>query len=338
MKGLRIREARLPVFSANPVATAGPLLHTKAALQRAAAMPARNASLAGILMMLLGILLFSVNDVMGKWLVATYAIGQLLVIRSAAALILVAPFVVRQGIRRTLQPERLGLQALRVLFGSGEVALFYLAVSYLPLADTMTIWLAAPVWAVLLAALILGERVGTGRWLAVLAGFGGVALALNPTGASLSMPALVAVIGSFLFAAMMVTGRQLRGTPDVTLVAWQTLGALLVGLVLLPFGWVTPTLTDTALLALLGIVAMAAHLCVTRSLKLAEASIVVPYQYTLIVWALIFGWFVFGDWPTPAMLAGAALIVVAGMALMVLERRTSQPAEAASAQKAKTPA
>ena len=301
-------------------------------------MPARNASLAGILMMLLGILLFSVNDVMGKWLVATYAIGQLLVIRSAAALILVAPFVVRQGIRRTLQPERPGLQALRVLFGSGEVALFYLAVSYLPLADTMTIWLAAPVWAVLLAALILGERVGTGRWLAVLAGFAGVALALNPTGASLSMPALVAVIGSFLFAAMMVTGRQLRGTPDVTLVAWQTLGALLVGLVLLPFGWVTPTVTDTALLALLGIVAMAAHLCVTRSLKLAEASVVVPYQYTLIVWALIFGWFVFGDWPTPAMLAGAALIVVAGMALMVLERRTSQPAEAASARKAKTPA
>ena len=273
-------------------------------------MPARNASLAGILMMLLGILMFSVNDVMGKWLVATYAVGQLLVIRSLAALLLIAPFVVRQGISRTLRPERPGLQALRVLFGSGEVALFYLAVSYLPLADTMTIWLAAPVWAV------------------VLAGFSGVALALAPTGASFSMPALVALIGSVLFAAMMVTGRQLRGTPDVTLVAWQTLGALLMGLALLPFGWVRPSLADTALLALLGIVAMAAHLCVTRSLKLAEASVVVPYQYTLIVWALVFGWFVFGDWPTPAMLAGAALIVVAGMALMVLERRAPQHAAA----------
>ena len=291
-------------------------------------MPARNASLAGILMMLLGILMFSVNDVLGKWLVATYAVGQLLVIRSLAALLLIAPFVVRQGISRTLRPERPGLQALRVLFGSGEVALFYLAVSYLPLADTMTIWLAAPVWAVVLAAVILGERVGAVRWLAVLAGFSGVALALAPTGASFSMPALVALIGSVLFAAMMVTGRQLRGTPDVTLVAWQTLGALLMGLALLPFGWVRPSLADTALLALLGIVAMAAHLCVTRSLKLAEASVVVPYQYTLIVWALVFGWFVFGDWPTPAMLAGAALIVVAGMALMVLERRAPQHAAA----------
>lgn len=284
-------------------------------------MPIRNATLAGIVMMLLGILLFSLNDVMGKWLVATYTVGQVLLLRSAAALLVIAPFVVKQGIRRTLRPERPGLQMLRVALGSCEVALFYWAVSYLPLADTMTLWLAAPVWAVVLAALLLGERVDAGRWLAVVAGFVGVAVALNPSGQSLSLPALIALVGSLSFAAMMITGRQLRGTPDVTLVAWQTLGALLMGVALLPFGWVTPSLADAALLALLGIVAMVAHLCVTRSLKLAEASVVVPYQYTLIVWALVFGWLVFGDWPTPAMLLGAALIIAAGMALLVLERR-----------------
>jgi drug/metabolite transporter (DMT)-like permease len=284
-------------------------------------MPIRNATLAGIVMMLLGILLFSLNDVMGKWLVATYTVGQVLLLRSAAALLVIAPFVVKQGIRRTLRPERPGLQMLRVALGSCEVALFYWAVSYLPLADTMTLWLAAPVWAVVLAALLLGERVDAGRWLAVVAGFVGVAVALNPSGQSLSMPALIALVGSLSFAAMMITGRQLRGTPDVTLVAWQTLGALLMGVALLPFGWVTPSLADAALLALLGIVAMVAHLCVTRSLKLAEASVVVPYQYTLIVWALVFGWLVFGDWPTPAMLLGAALIIAAGLALLVLERR-----------------
>lgn len=289
-------------------------------------MPTRNATLAGIVMMLLGILLFSLNDVMGKWLVATYTVGQVLLLRSAAALAVIAPFVVKQGIRRTLRPERPGLQVLRVALGSCEVALFYWAVSYLPLADTMTLWLAAPVWAVVLAALLLGERVDARRWLAVVAGFVGVAVALNPSGQSLSMPALIALVGSFSFAAMMITGRQLRGTPDVTLVAWQTLGALLMGVVLLPFGWVTPSLADAGLLGLLGIVAMVAHLCVTRSLKLAEASVVVPYQYTLIVWALVFGWLVFGDWPTPAMLLGAALIIAAGMALLVLERRAGNSA------------
>jgi drug/metabolite transporter (DMT)-like permease len=292
-------------------------------------MTPRNATLAGTGLMLLGILMFSLNDVMGKWLVATYTVGQVLLLRSAAGLALLLPFVFRQGVMRTLRPERPGLQALRVLFGSGEVALFYLAVSYLPLADTMTLWLAAPVFVVVLAALLLGERVDAGRWLAVAAGFAGVVVALNPSAASLSMPALIALLGSVLFAAMMIAGRHLRGTPDVTLVAWQTFGALLMGLVLLPFGWVTPSLPDVGLLCLLGIVAMLAHLCVTRSLKLAEASVVVPYQYTLIVWALVFGWFVFGDWPTPAMLAGSGLIVAAGLALLVLERRAERvPVEA----------
>lgn len=284
-------------------------------------MPTRNATLAGIGMMLLGILLFSLNDVMGKWLVATYTVGQLLLIRSAAALVVLGPFIVRQGVMRTLKPERPGLQFARALLGSVESGLFYLAVSYLPLADTMTLWMAAPIWVVVLAALLLGEKVSAGRWLAVLAGFAGVIVTLSPTGASLSLPALVALAGSALFAVTMIAGRSLRGTPDVTLVGWQTFATLLVGAALIPFGWVTPTLLDAALLGLLGIVAMVAHLCVTRSLKLAEASVVVPYQYTLIVWALIFGWFVFGDWPTPAMLWGAGLIVAAGLALLVLERR-----------------
>lgn len=287
-------------------------------------MPSRHATLAGIVMMLLGILLFSINDVMGKWLVATYTVGQVLLLRSAAALVVIAPFVVKQGLSRTLRPDRPLLQALRVALGSCEVALFYWAVSYLPLADTMTLWLAAPVWAVVLAALLLGEKVDAGRWLAVVAGFIGVAVALNPTGQTLSMPAIIALVGSLSFAIMMITGRQLRGTPDVTLVAWQTFGAFVMGVILLPFGWVTPTLEDAGLLGLLGIVAMVAHLCVTRSLKLAEASVVVPYQYTLIVWALVFGWFIFGDWPTPTMLIGAALIIAAGLALLLLERRSAK--------------
>jgi drug/metabolite transporter (DMT)-like permease len=288
--------------------------------------PARNASLAGISMMLLGILLFSVNDVMGKWLVATYSIGQVLLIRSLAGLMVLAPFVIAQGWRRTLRPERPRAQALRVLFGCGDVALFYAAVSHLPLADTMTIWLAAPVFVVVLAAIILRETIDVRRWGAVAIGFVGVAVALGPSAASLSAPAGMAVLGSLCFSAMMIAGRQLRGTPDVTLVAWQTAGAALVGLALIPFGWVTPSLRDVGLLSLLGIVALMAHLCVTRSLKLAEASVVVPYQYTLIIWALVFGWFAFGDWPTPSMLAGAGLVTAAGLALLVLERRAATSA------------
>ena len=285
-------------------------------------MTTRNASLIGIATMLLGILLFSLNDVMGKWLVSTYTPGQLMLVRSAAALLVLSPFIFKQGIRRTLRPERRRLQWLRVAIGATESTLFYVCVAYLPLADTMTLWMAAPVWAVLLAALLLGEKVDTARWVAAGLGFLGVTLALAPSGASFSPPALLALTGSVLFAALLIAGRKLRGTPDVTLVAWQTFGSLLLGIALLPFGWVMPTLRDFGLLALLGVVALLGHLCVTRSLKLAEASVVAPYQYTFIIWALLFGWLFFGDWPTPLMLCGAGLIVAAGLALMLLERRT----------------
>ncbi|WP_449255903.1 DMT family transporter [Bosea sp. (in: a-proteobacteria)] len=287
-------------------------------------MTARNASLLGIATMLFGILLFSLNDVMGKWLVSTYTPGQLMLLRSAAALLVLSPFILKQGLRRTLRPERPGLQWLRVAIGASESTLFYVCVVYLPLADTMTLWMAAPVWAVLLAALLLGEKVEPARWAAAGLGFLGVALALAPSGASFSPPALLALAGSLLFAGLLIAGRKLRGTPDVTLVAWQTFGSLLLGLALLPFGWVTPTLRDFGLLALLGIVALLGHLCVTRSLKLAEASVVAPYQYTFIIWALLFGWLFFGDWPTLTMLCGAALIVVAGLALILLERRSAR--------------
>lgn len=291
-------------------------------------MPARNASLTGIAVMLLGILLFSLNDVMGKWLVSTYTPGQLMLIRSAAALLVLSPFILKQGIRRTLRPERPRLQLLRVAIGASESTLFYVCVAHLPLADTMTLWMAAPVWAVLLAALLLGERVDPARWAAAGIGFLGVMLALAPSGASLSLPALLALAGSMLFAGLLIAGRKLRGTPDVTLVAWQTFGSLLLGAALLPLGWVMPTLRDFGLLALLGVVALAGHLCVTRALKLAEASVVAPYQYTFIIWALLFGWLFFGDWPTPIMLCGAALIVAAGLALMLLERRSASAASA----------
>jgi hypothetical protein len=127
------------------------------------------------------------------------------------------------------------------------------------------------------------------------------------------VPALVSIAGSFCFAFMMLSGRALRGTPDKVLVFWQLAGSGLLGLATAPFGWVQPGAIDLLLLALLGIVAMIAHVCVSRALKLADASVVAPFYYSMLLWALIFGFFVFGDVPRPTMLAGAVIIVAAGL-------------------------
>ena len=118
----------------------------------------------------------------------------------------------------------------------------------------------------------------------------------------------------------MVCTRLVRGTSDTVLVTTQTAGALIFGAVIAPFTWTPLNWRDGALLVLLGVSAMVAHACVNRSLKLAPASTVVPYQYTMIVWAIILGCIFFDDVPRFAMLAGAAIIIVAGIYIFVRER------------------
>lgn len=280
----------------------------------------QHAALAGIGLMVLGIFLFSVNDVMGKWLVATYSVGQVLLIRSFAALVLLAPFIYREGIAPFRDMQRPGLQLLRVVLSTLEVACFYWAVAYMPLADVMTYYLAGPIYVTALSALILREKVGWRRWTAVLVGFCGVLIALQPSASTLTLPALVSLMGSFFFAVLMIATRRLRGTSDTVLVSGQTVAALVFGLVFAPADWVRPTLPDFAMLSLLGVVAMLAHVLVNRSLKLAPASVVVPYQYLLIVWAVIFGYFIFGDVPRASTLIGAGIIVGAGLFIFLREQ------------------
>ena len=278
----------------------------------------------GALVMLLGMLMFSLNDVMGKWLVGTYSVNQLMMIRSLAALVIIAPFIVKRGWRSFLIVDRPGLHALRAFLFAVEASAFYFAVAYMPLADTMTYWLAAPIYVAAASPFVLGEKVGWRRWTAILVGFLGVLIALEPSRNSFSLPAVIALVGSAAFAGAILLGRTLRETADMTLVFWQVVGALifsLAGLAIYPAGWTTPDLEATVLLGLLGIVAMMAHILVTRALKLADAATVVPLQYTLLFWAVIFGWLFFGDTPRITVLIGSVLIVASGLFIFFREQQ-----------------
>ncbi len=299
----------------------GTPVETPAAATAAESGDRRNMAVLGIGMMLLGILLFVLNDVMGKWLVATFSVGQVLLIRSIAAFMMLAPLIMREGAGPILKPARPGLQALRVLLSTVEVAFFYWAVSAMPLADVVAIYLSGPIWVTALAGPLLGEKVGWRRWAAVLVGFLGVVIALRPASSVFTVHSLIALLGSLAFALMMIASRALRGTSGTVLVTWQTAGALAFGLVVAPFDWVAPKPLDFALLGLLGVVATLAHMCVNRSLKLAPAAVVVPYQYTQIAWALLFGWLIFGDLPDPQMLLGAGVIVASGLYIFAREQK-----------------
>lgn len=280
------------------------------------------AGMAGPAVMLLGMLLFAMNDAMGKWLVASYGLGQVILIRSIAALLILAPFLWMAGRKPVLEAERPWLQFMRVVFSTLELFCFYYAVMYLPLADVMTYWLAAPIYVAAAAPFLLGEKVGWRRWTAIAIGFIGVVITLEPSSAMFTAPALISIIGTAAFAFMMLSGRSLRGTPDKTLVLFQTGGAAVVGLIAAPFGWTPITsANEILLLGLLGTVAMSAHMLVNRALKISDAATVAPLQYTLLLWAVVFGYFFFGEVPRLTMIVGATLIVGSGLFIFFREQQ-----------------
>jgi drug/metabolite transporter (DMT)-like permease len=251
--------------------------------------------------------------------VATYAVGQLLVLRACAALLVLTPMMWRQRAEFT-HLERPWLQLLRVLLSTLEVAAFFLATVYLPLADVITYYLASPIFVTALSPLVLREHVGWRRWTAVVIGFCGVLIALRPSAQTVSWPAMIALGGSVSFAVLMLITRMLRSTPDIVMASSQFAGTFLLGALMSPFGWVTPSLGSLGLFAIAGCTSVAALLCVNRSLKLAPASVVVPYQYSMIVWAVLFGYVVFGDVPSWATIVGAAIIIGAGFYIFLRER------------------
>jgi drug/metabolite transporter (DMT)-like permease len=273
----------------------------------------RSAALAGIGFMLMAVFLFALNSAIGKWLVAKYPVGEFMLIRSSFTLLFLSPFIWRAGRAAFAKAPKPGVQLLRVVLSSLEVAMFFWAVSYLPLADTTTFYLAGPIYVTALSVLLLRERVGWRRWTAVLIGFTGVVIALRPSSSSFTLPALIALSGSITYALVLITTRALRETNDVVLMATYFIGAVAFGLATVPFGWVPPTGYDLLCLAGVGFANIVAQFCVIRSLKLASASVVVPYQYTLIIWSVVFGWLMFAELPDSYTVAGAAIIVAAGL-------------------------
>ncbi|WP_207461598.1 DMT family transporter [Azospirillum sp. SYSU D00513] len=294
----------------------------------AIASPASD-SRAGILFMVLGMSLFTFNDALGKWLVADYSIAVVMAVRSLFAVAILMPFVTRQGLRRVFGGGRTGFHLLRVACVTGEMGLFYLAVRHLPLANVMTIYMAAPLMVTALSVVLLREKVGWRRWAAVLVGFGGVVMVLNPTGDFELMPSLIALLGTFVFSVGLITTRMLRESSSLTLVSYQTFGALFAGGVALPVAWTPPaTMTDFLLLGLLGVVALSAHVAMNRSLQISPAAVVVPFQYVSIVWAVALDLLVWGTAPTARMLLGAAVIIGSGLFIFYREQAVQQGAAA----------
>lgn len=276
----------------------------------------------GIGMMLLGIFVFATNDALGKWLVGAFSPGQLLLVRSVAGLAFLAPSIAQTGAARFRRSPRPGLQAVRVALSAAESLLFFYALTTLPLAEVMTYYMAGPIYVTALSPWLLGERVGWRRWSAVAVGFAGVVLALHPSAQKLSPQAVAALAGSFIYACFVMATRKLAGASGTVLMTAQLAASAALGGVLVALGgWRSPGWADFGLMLVLAAGSLAGNLCVNWALRLAPASIVAPFQYTLILWGVLFGYLFFGDVPSQLALAGAAVIVGAGLFIFLREQR-----------------
>jgi S-adenosylmethionine uptake transporter len=274
------------------------------------------------MLMLAAMVMFTLNDAIGKWLVATYPVGELIAIRSFAALAVLLPLAWRNGdLFRMLSLERPGLQLVRIVLVVVEVACFYWAVRYLPLADVFMFYLASPLFLTAFSVIFLKEKVGARRWAAVTIGFLGVILIFPPSEAIVSLPALIALTGSLSMALMLTLARALRTTGSLTLITSQTIAVAIGGTLTIPMAWVTPDAGDLALLCLLGFIATTAHYLMNKAVTTSPAAVVAPFQYTSIVWAIILGYLIWDDFPSLTALSGATLIVASGLFVLFRERR-----------------
>jgi drug/metabolite transporter (DMT)-like permease len=281
-----------------------------------------NASL-GALLTMLAMLCFASMDAISKSLVVEYSVPQLMWVRSGL-LCLFAWLVARpRGLVTALKSQRPGLQVFRSLVAVFEGAMFVLAFRYLPLADTHAVAATSPLIVIALGVWFLDERAGLARWLAVAAGFAGVMLIVRPGFRTLDWPLLLPLAGAVLWAGyQLLTRLNARfDAPDTSLL-WSAIVGFIATSFVGPFDWTWPTPLAWALMVAIAFIGAVAHYALIKALDYAEAGAVQPYSYTLLVWAAVMGWLVFGDIPDEWTILGAAIVVASGLYTWHHDRRT----------------
>ncbi len=291
--------------------------------------PSSNSSnpLAGIVMMTAATGFFITMNTLIKLVGPSYDPIQVTFIRNLVASFVIIPFIVRAGGMRVLKTGRPWLHAARSIGGVVSTVLYFYAFVRLPLADVMVISQAVPLFVAMLAALILKEQVGRRRWAAISVGFIGVLVTLDPSGA-IRPEAMVAVAATALWAMTVLVIRSLGSTESPYAVAFYYMvsGTLLTALVM-PWVWRTPSPDVLAMLVIAGVLGAFGQILMTYALKVAEASVVSPFNYTSILWGMMFDLLVWGMAPGTATLIGATIITSAGLYLLHREglRRKSRP-------------
>ena len=291
----------------------------------------------GILLKVYSAAMFALMGACAKVLMnAGVPVGQTMWARSLFAVLPILVVLAWRGtLASDLRTENPWAHAQRCVVGGLGMFLGFKALSLIPLTDATAIGYASPIFTVILAALILKEKVRIYRWSAVLCGLVGVLVMLWPTlgtgdyaNSNAFWGAVSGLAGAATGAFTTILVRQMTRTEGTyTIVFWFSVGGSMLALLSMPLGlvwpsmaWVWPTPAQIALLVVMGLVGGIAQITMTASFKYADASLVAPFDYTSLLFAFVIGWLMFGDLPTPWMIAGASIVILAGLFVIYRER------------------
>ncbi len=288
--------------------------------------------LRGILLFMSALMLFALLDATSKHLTASFAVPLLVWARYALHFVIMLVFVGPSMRLQLVRTDNLALQVVRALALVGTTGFAMMAFRSMPLAEATAVLFLAPLMVTLLAGPFLHERIGAGRWAAVIVGFAGVLLIARPGGALSLAGFLWALAGAACYAVYQVLTRRLsHAEHPLTLLFYTALVGTAVMSLALPWFWFefSPAPQQWLMIASLGFYGGVGHFILIRAFRLAPASTLTPFGYTQLVWAGLLGWAAFGHVPDLLSAAGMAVIAAAGLWLALGERRAPDQAGAA---------
>ena len=277
--------------------------------------------------MFISVCAFSLMDVLVKWSDA-YPVGQVLFFRGFCGIIPILFLIPRDRFLDFYKTTRPFLHFKRCLSGLIALVAIFIALRNLPLATVVSITFAAPIFTTIFSIFLLKEKVGLYRWLAVLVGFVGIIVITEPGFSSLNFYYIYPIIFCLGLSYVAIAIRKLSTTEPVWLISFFfSFSIAILGLLSLFQGWVMPNFLDLFLLSMVGILGGLANLWLSQSYKYSEVSLVTPLKYLALVFAIIFGYFIWSEVPTLKTLMGALLVILSSFIIfrreMILKNRLS---------------
>ena len=275
----------------------------------------RASNLAGIGFMVSGMFTMVLMDAVAKWLVeANVSPVQVLAIRSWIIIFVILLVLFARKEVNALKTKRPIAHGVRGALGFAAPLCFFLALKRLPLADATIVFFASTFILTAMSALVFKERVGVHRWGAVITGFAGVLIAVNPQGDGELSAYLLVLCSAFVYAMLLLTGKRLAEKDSViSLVFSFNLMLGVVSTLLLPLVWIPVTWTIVGILLLLALLALCEHYLLTAAFSKAQISAIAPFEYTSVVWATLIGYLIWLDIPSLQVWLGASIIIASGL-------------------------